>query len=275
MSVLRLWHASKVADMANTFKTHTGKLLQLPSRISILGVGVDNVTVDESVRLIDGMIAMQGCFQIATINPEFVMEAQRDVRVMHVLNNAVLATPDGVGIMWAARWFGTPLRERVTGVQLVDRVAKHAAIRGWRMYFLGAAPGVAERAAQVLRHRYKGLIVAGCYAGSPSIIEEPFVREQLQDAQVDILLVAYGHPAQELWIARNQTMLGIPVAIGVGGTFDELAGVVPLAPAWMERFGLKWLWRLIQQPQRLNRILTATVRFPLAVIRASLSKKST
>lgn len=163
----------------------------------------------------------------------------------------------------------------MTGVQLVERIAKQAAIRGWRVYFLGAAPGVAEKAAQVLRHRNAGLMVAGCYAGSPSIIEEPFVRQQITDAGADILLVAYGHPAQELWIARNQPLLNIPVAIGVGGTFDELAGIVPVAPAWMDRLGIKWLWRVIQQPQRINRIITAVVRFPLAVIRTAVRKKST
>ena len=260
--------------MTRSFTSHTGKLLQLPARISVLGVGVDDITIDEAVRLIDGMITAGGSYQIATINPEFVMHAQHDVRVRQVLNNATLATPDGVGILWAARRLGTPLRARVTGVALVERIAKLAAVRGWRIFFLGSAPGVAEKAAQALRHRYAGLAVAGCYAGSPSIIEEPYVCRQVSDAKPDILLVAYGHPAQELWIARNQVHLGVPIAIGVGGTFDELAGVVAPAPAWMERFGLKWLWRLVQQPSRIQRILTATVRFPLAVMRASVSKNS-
>ncbi len=259
--------------MTSPFTSHTGKLLHLPRRISILGVNIDDVTEDEAIRLIDSMVSKRGMYQIATINPEFVMQANHDPRVMQVLNNAVLATPDGVGILWAAWLLGTPVRERLTGVQLVDRIAKQAALRGWRIYFLGSAPGVAEKAAQVLRHRYAGLQVAGCYAGSPSIIEEPFVRQQLIEASVDILLVAYGHPAQELWIARNQAMLGIPLAIGVGGTFDELAGVVAPAPAWMERVGIKWLWRLIQQPSRINRIITATIRFPIAVIVAALRKK--
>jgi N-acetylglucosaminyldiphosphoundecaprenol N-acetyl-beta-D-mannosaminyltransferase len=185
---------------------------------------------------------------------------------MQVLNDASLATADGVGILMAARWLGTPIRERVTGVALVERIAKQAAIRGWRIFFLGAAPGVAEKAAQVLRHRYAGLQIAGAYAGSPSIIEEPFVRQQVLDANPDILLVAYGHPAQDLWIARNQALLNVRLAIGVGGTFDEIVGLVPHAPAWMHRVGLKWLWRLIQQPWRYKRIYTAVVQFPLAIL---------
>lgn len=235
-------------------------------RIHILGVGVDDVLIDDAIKHIDTLMQSGTLHQIVTVNPEFVMQAQRDERVKQVLNAASLATPDGVGILWAARWLGTPLRERVTGVALVERLAKQAAIRGWRIFFLGSAPGVAEKAAQVLRHRYAGLAVAGCYAGSPSIIEEPYVRQHVEDARPDIVLVAYGHPAQELWIARNQALLNVPIMIGVGGTFDELAGIVPVSPLWMDKLGLKWLWRLIQQPSRINRIITAVIRFPLAVM---------
>lgn len=235
-------------------------------RIYILGVPIDDVTENEAVKYIDTLMNDGQLHQVVTVNPEFVMEAQRDQRFMQVLNDASLATADGMGILMAARWLGTPIRERVTGVALVERIAKQAVIRRWRIFFLGAAPGVAEKAAQVLRHRYAGLQVAGAYAGSPSIIEEPFVRQQILDANPDILLVAYGHPAQDLWIARNQSLLNVRLAIGVGGTFDELIGLVPQAPAWMHRVGLKWLWRLIQQPWRYKRIFTALVKFPIAVL---------
>ena len=142
--------------MTSPFTSLTGKLLQLPTRISILGVNIDDVTEDEAIRLIDSMVSQRGLYQIATINPEFVMEANRDPLVMQVLNSAVLATPDGIGIVWAAWMLGQPIRERLTGVQLVERIAKQTALRGWRVYFLGSAPGVAEKAAQVLRHRYPG-----------------------------------------------------------------------------------------------------------------------
>lgn len=237
-------------------------------RIYILGVPIDDVTEDEAVKYIDTLMNDGKLHQVVTVNPEFVMEAQRDQRFMQVLNNASLATADGMGILMAARWIGTPIRERVTGVALVERLAKQAAIRRWRIFFLGSAPGVAEKAAQVLRHRYAGLQIAGAYAGSPSIIEEPFVRQQILDANPDILLVAYGHPAQDLWIARNQSLLNVRLAIGVGGTFDEITGLVPQAPAWMHAIGLKWLWRLIKQPWRYKRIATAVISFPLAVLRS-------
>jgi N-acetylglucosaminyldiphosphoundecaprenol N-acetyl-beta-D-mannosaminyltransferase len=240
-------------------------------RIYILGVPIDDVTENEAVKYIDTLMNDGKLHQVVTVNPEFVMEAQRDPRFMQVLNDASLATADGMGILVAARWLGTPIRERVTGVALVERLAKQAVIRGWRIFFLGAAPSVAEKAAQVLRHRYAGLQVAGAYAGSPSIIEEPFVRQQVLDANPDILLVAYGHPAQDLWIARNQELLNVRLAIGVGGTFDELIGLVPQAPIWMHKIGLKWLWRLIKQPWRYKRIMTAVIKFPLAVLRSRSS----
>jgi N-acetylglucosaminyldiphosphoundecaprenol N-acetyl-beta-D-mannosaminyltransferase len=111
------------------------------------------------------------------------------------------------------------------------------------------------------------VVIAGCYAGSPRPEDEPAIHERILAAKPDILLVAYGAPAQELWIARNQPLLGVPAAIGVGGTFDYLAGHVPRAPRWMRRLGLEWLFRLIRQPWRWRRIWTAVVSFPLAVWR--------
>lgn len=253
--------------MTDSRNSHTGIIPITPKRIDILGVNVDDVTENEAARVIESLIRSGGVHQIVTINPEFVMEAQRDPQVRKVLNNAALATPDGIGILWAARFLKKlPIRERVTGVALVEQLAKLAANRGWRIFFLGSAPGVAEKAANVLGKRYHGLQVAGCYAGSPSIIEEPFVRSQITEAYPDILLVAYGHPAQDLWIARNQPFLNVPIAIGIGGTFDEIAGIVPLAPEWMHSWGLKWLFRLIIQPMRFKRIITAVIRFPIRVL---------
>lgn len=240
----------------------------MPTRHSILGVAVDDVTEAQAVDVIGGFIASRQPHQVVTLNPEFVMSALQDRQVMRILNNASLSTADGTGILWAARVLGFPLQARVTGVALVERLAAAGALRGWRFFLLGSAPGVAEHAARVLQQRYRGLQIAGTYAGTPTLADESIIAAQIADTGTDILLVAYGHPNQELWIARNQARLGVPVAMGVGGTFDELAGTVPLAPAWMQRFGIKWLWRLITQPARYRRIYTAVVRFPLAVLRA-------
>ena len=236
-------------------------------RVVILGVAIDDVLMDEAIAAVARFIDEGGPHQIVTVNPEFVMEARRNRAFRRVLAAADLATPDGFGIILAARWRGTPLRGRVTGIDLTERIATEAARRGWSLFLLGAAPGVAERAAAVLQRANPGLRIAGCYAGSPRPADEPPIRERIIAARPDVLLVAYGHPAQDLWIARNQPLLRVPVAIGVGGTFDELAGVVPRAPALVQRLGLKWLYRLIVQPWRWRRIMTAAPLFLWTVLR--------
>jgi N-acetylglucosaminyldiphosphoundecaprenol N-acetyl-beta-D-mannosaminyltransferase len=234
-------------------------MTQAPSqrRITILGVAIDDVVEDEAIARVAGYIERGGPHHVVTVNPEFVMEARRNSAFRRVLAAADLATPDGFGLLLVARLRRTPFRARVTGIALTERIASEAAARGWSLFLLGAAPGVAERAAARLRASAPGLRIAGCHAGSPRPEEEAEIRALLRAARPDVLLVAYGHPRQDLWIARNQPLLGIPVAIGVGGTFDELAGVVRRTPAWVQRLGLKWLHRLLQQPQRWRRILTA------------------
>jgi N-acetylglucosaminyldiphosphoundecaprenol N-acetyl-beta-D-mannosaminyltransferase len=236
-------------------------------RVAILGVAVDDVVEDEAVALADAMIRAGGPHQICTVNPEFVMEARRNPGFAAVLANADLCTPDGFGLLLAARYLGAPLRGRVTGVELTGRLAALAAARGYSMFLLGAAPGVAEQAAAVLAARNPGLRIAGAFAGSPAPRHEPFLRQLIAAARPDILLVAYGHPRQDLWIAGNQPRLGVPVAVGVGGVFDYLAGRVPLAPQWMRRLGLEWLYRLLRQPRRLPRILDAVPRFAWEIVR--------
>ncbi len=239
----------------------------------ILGIPVHNLTEDEAMARIATFLASPASqrrgHQIVTTNPEFVMEAQRNPSFRDVLCHADLSVPDGFGLLLASHWYGTPLRGRVTGVSLTNHLAALAAKKGYRIFFLGAAPGVAEEAATVLQTRYPGLQCAGCYAGSPYLDEEPAIREMIHAAQPDILLVAYGHPAQDLWIARNQPMLNIPVAMGVGGVFDYLSGRVPLAPPWVRKMGLEWLYRLIKQPSRWRRIWVAVPLFSWRVVWSS------
>jgi N-acetylglucosaminyldiphosphoundecaprenol N-acetyl-beta-D-mannosaminyltransferase len=246
-----------------------------PERISILGIPVDNVTEDEAVAQITAWLAQGGAHQLVTVNPEFVMEAQHNAAFRRVLLNADLATPDGFGLLLAARWQDTPLRGRATGVALVQRIAALAAARGYRLFLLGAAPGVAEQAAVVLEHRYPGLTIAGCYAGTPHPRHAPVLRQIIAAARPDVLLVAYGHPRQDLWIAANQPHLQIPLAMGVGGVFDYLTGRVPLAPAWLRRLGLEWLYRLARQPRRWRRILVAVPLFSWRVFCHTFNSRRT
>jgi N-acetylglucosaminyldiphosphoundecaprenol N-acetyl-beta-D-mannosaminyltransferase len=235
--------------------------------IRILGVAIENIVESEAIERIAGFVVDGQPHQVVTVNPEFVMEAQHNSAFWRVLAAADMATPDGFGLLLAARLRGNVFRGRVTGVALAELIAATAAERGWSMFLLGAAPGVAERTAAALQQTHPGLRIAGYYAGSPRREEEPAIRARIIAAQPTVLLVAYGHPAQELWIARNQPLLRVPVAMGVGGVFDYLAGETPRAPAWMRRVGLEWLYRLIRQPQRWRRILVAVPLFLWAALR--------
>jgi N-acetylglucosaminyldiphosphoundecaprenol N-acetyl-beta-D-mannosaminyltransferase len=231
----------------------------------ILGVRADDATYEELLCRVDEYVASGRPHQIVTLNPEMVVAARDDPELRRLLNGADLNVVDGVGLMAAACWLGHPQRERVTGSDGIYRLAAHCAQRGYRPFFLGAAPGVAETVAERLVGQYPGLQVAGAYAGSPLPEDLEEVVAQVRAAAPDLLLVAYGAPAEERWIARNRDRLGVPAMIGVGGAFDFVAGVTRRAPPWMRRVGLEWLHRLIQQPWRWRRQL-ALVRFAILVV---------
>ena len=243
-------------------------MTHLPSPIThllILGVRVDDVTADETLTLVERFIAERTPHQICTVNSEFVMRAQQDELFRNVLHHAALCVPDGIGLLWAAQRLGHPLRERVAGSDLVGQMAARAAQRDWRLYFLGAAPGVADQAATVLQAHYPGLVIAGTFPGSPAPAEEDEIVERIRATRPDVLLVAFGAPAQDLWIARNVSRLQVPVAMGVGGSLDFIAGVAQRAPIWVRRIGLEWLYRLIHEPWRWRRQL-ALPRFVWQVL---------
>ena len=179
--------------------------------------------------------------QVCTVNPEFIMAARRHPAFAQALAAADLCTPDGIGVLWAARLAGVRLDERVTGSDAIYRLCERAAAQGWRIFFLGAAPGVAERAAAELTRLYPGLPVAGTYAGSPADTDWPQIRQHLAAAPADLLFVAYGHPRQDIWIHQHREELPVAVALGVGGAFDFVAGITPRAPLLLRRLGLEWL----------------------------------
>ena len=210
-----------------------------PKNISILGVRIHAVTLAETLAWIEAAVATRAPRQICTGNPEFLMTARRDREFFEVLNRADLVVPDGVGLLMAARWLGARLPERVAGSDLIYRIAERAAQRGWGIYFLGAGEGVAARTAAKLRAIYPELRVAGTFAGSPKIEDEDAIVARVRAARPDILLVAYGAPQQDKWIARNRERLDVPVSIGVGGSFDFVAEEARRAPVWIRRLGLE------------------------------------
>jgi N-acetylglucosaminyldiphosphoundecaprenol N-acetyl-beta-D-mannosaminyltransferase len=222
--------------------------------LHILGVRVDDITIAETLSEMERMVAEGGVHQVVTVNPEFVMVAQHDPDFYVTINEADLSLPDGMGLLWASRVLGQPLRERVAGSDTVPLIARLANVKGYRLYLLGAAPGVAEAAADVLRKENPQLIIAGTYAGSPRPEEEDAIVARIKQASPDFIFVAYGAPRQDLWIRRNLARLQVPVCMGVGGSLDFIAGVTKRAPLWMRNSGVEWLYRLIQQPWRWRRM---------------------
>ncbi|MGH2472724.1 MAG: WecB/TagA/CpsF family glycosyltransferase [Candidatus Limnocylindria bacterium] len=222
-----------------------------PARVDILGVGFDRVDLAAAAeRVIERHAAGQRTFVI-TANPEFVMLARRDAGLGKIARAADLVVADGTGVLVASRVLRDPLPGRVPGRLLVPAVLQ---LLSGPVFLLGAAPGVAERAAAALVRQVPSLRVAGTYAGSPGPEDDDAIRGRIQATGARILLVAYGMPAQERWIARNLPLLpSVRTAIGVGGVFDQLAGRVRLPPGFVHAIGLEWLWRLAFEPSRWRR----------------------
>lgn len=224
----------------------------------ILEVTIDDVTFAEALGTIDQFVKTKKPRQIVTVNPEFIMAAQKNIPFRNVMNDADLRVPDGIGIVL----FGG-FRERVSGADLVIALAK----KHYQIFLLGGQVGVAAKAGEALV-KFGAKIVGAVAGGVVADIHNfpKVVLESIKKAKPDILLVGFGAPKQDIFIAEYKEFLQVPVSIGVGGTFDYLADRIKRAPKLMQAIGLEWLWRVILEPTRINRIVTATVRFPIALI---------
>jgi len=222
----------------------------------MLGVPFDKVTTADSLRIIGQMIASGRPHYAATANVDFAVQALKDVELRRILADADLVLCDGMPLVWASRFLGNPLPERVPGSDLVPRLLAEAELKGWRVFFLGGTDESVARAAERVRTRHPKLQLVGAYSPPfKPLLEmdhEDIVR-RVREARPDILLVAFGCPKQEKWISMQLHHAGVPLSIGVGATIDFLAGLVRRAPVWMQRTGLEWLFRLLQEPHRLFR----------------------
>lgn len=239
-------------------------------RREILGVRVDDAVSGDLMAVITTFRGSDEPHQIMTPNPEFVMIAQRNAAFRSLLDRVDLAPADGIGLRWAGALLGQPIREVIPGSDMTFKLAEKGAERGERWFLLGAQEGIAATAAQELMRRYPGLVVAGTHSGTPHPGGDEIACALIRAAgQIDVLLVAYGAPHQDFWIDRNQARLRIPIAMGVGGTFDLIAGRNPMPPRLIKRLHLIWLFRLVTQPWRWRRQLSL-VWFVGLVARAAL-----
>ena len=226
--------------------------------VTLLGVTVHNVTSAQAVQAIDSFVSSRTPHKIIVANAAKLVKAQKDSELLGALHTSNLVTADGISIVIGARIFGVRLLERVTGSEhLVPLSCELAERRGYTVFFIGAGPGVAEKASMILKKRFPGLRVAGTYSPAYNILSNEAESERsiqiVKEASPDILFVALGTPKQEKWISRNMEKLGVPLTMGVGATLDFIAGVVPRPPAWVHRVGFAWLYRLLHDPKRLWR----------------------
>ena len=236
----------------------------MPKKVTILGVPVDAITMGEAVARIDGFIEKRTPVLVATANAEMLMRATHDGALRRILQGAAMVTPDGAGTVWAAHHLGHAMPERVAGYDMVQELMREAPAKHRRIFFFGSAPGVADKAKKKAEQLYPGIEIVGTRNGFFAAADEPAIIEEIKAAHPDILLAALGVPKQEKWLAKHLSELGVPVSIGVGGTFDVMAGVMKRAPRWMQRAKLEWLFRGMMQPQRAGRLL-ALPRFVLKV----------
>ncbi len=236
-------------------------------RMTILGVPIDALPKAEAIHQIQSMLAGTKQCHMMTPNSEMLVAASKNSEFLHVLQQSDLNLPDSQGLVWMSRLIGQKIPERVTGV---DTVVSMCALltEDHPIFLLGAAPGVAEKTALILRSHNSHLRIAGTYAGTPKDDDAADIIRRINDVKPHLLLVAYGAPAQDLWIAHYLSrMPSVKVAMGVGGTFDFIAGTRKRAPSVFQSLGLEWLWRLMREPSRYPRIFNAVIRFPLLVLR--------
>jgi len=241
-------------------------------QVDMLGVPIARINMDRALARVEQFIQERSPHLVVTSDGTSIVRAHDDAEYQDIVQHADMVTADGRGVVWMARVLGLAVTDRVSGVDMMDRLCERAARKGYSVYLIGAQPGVAEEAAREMQRRYAGLKVAGTQHGYFAPDEEPEVVRAIAAAKPDILFVAFGAPRQEKWIRRHSEEIGASVAIGVGGSFDVFAGRVTRAPGWMQRAGLEWLYRAVREPKRLPR-LWALPRLVMMTLRAALGRK--
>lgn len=223
-------------------------------KLKLFGTSVDRVTLDEASDKLETLVRSGYGAMIITPDTTALMRAQRDAKLRKIYESAALVTPDGSGLVLASKLLGMSLKERVSGIDLLVRFFPCAAAKGYKIFLLGSAPGVAEEAALKLEKRFKKLKIVGTHHGYFSAKENDAVIEKIRQTQPDLILVALGVPRQEHWMSENQEALGVPALMGVGGSLDVFAGRVKRAPELWQKLGLEWAYRVLKQPWRLWRV---------------------
>ncbi len=237
-------------------------------RIDVLGVGFDNLTMAEALAEGARLMSEAGAHYVVTPNPEIVEVCRENPDAGRAVNGADLVIADGVGVIYGARLLGTPLKQRLPGIEFAEGLLPEMVQTGKSLYLLGAKPGIAEQAAENLCRKYPGLRIAGTHDGY--FQEDGPVTEAIRASGADVVFVCFGAPKQELWMEKNGAATGAHLLLGIGGSLDVFAGVVRRAPAVFSKLGLEWFYRLLKQPSRIGRM----ARLPLFLVHAALARGS-
>ena len=236
-------------------------------RIDVLGVGFDNLTMEEAVEAGARLMDSPGCHYVVTPNPEIVEVCRENDEARAAVNGADLVLPDGVGVVKGAAMLGTPLKEKTPGIEFAAHLMERMAVKGKALYLLGAKPGIAEQAAENLKKQYPGLVVAGTHDGY--FQEDADVVEAIRKSGADVVFVCLGAPKQELWMRKNGQDTGAHLLCGLGGSLDVFAGVVERAPKFWSDHGLEWLYRLCREPRRIGRMM----KLPLFLVHVKQERR--
>ena len=225
------------------------------ARMKFMNTEIDNLTMQETLKAIDQLIQEDGNSYVVTPNVDHIVQLETDKELQDVYANAALILTDGKPLLWIAKLYGTQIKEKISGSDLFPLLCDMAAKKKYKMFFLGAAEGVAAKAAENLKKRYSGLQVAGTYSPpygfEKDALEIKKIAEMIKEAQPQILIVGLGCPKQEKFIWNNREYLNVPVSLGLGASFDFEAGNIKRAPRWMQKCGFEWLFRITQDPKRL------------------------
>jgi N-acetylglucosaminyldiphosphoundecaprenol N-acetyl-beta-D-mannosaminyltransferase len=231
-------------------------IMTVQTKVNICGTEIDRYSFDEVVEKVkQHVLSSTKPEYIVTPNADHILKLQKDPLFQKVYQHAFLVVPDGVSMLWAASFLGTPLKGRVNGTDLFERLCDIAEQEQFKVFFLGGLPGAAEGAADVLKNRHPALSIVGTYR--PPIgqeleaAESARTRSIIQAAKPDLLFVGFGAPRQEYWMYANYQEIAVPISIGIGGSFDVVSGMISRSPKWMQRAGLEWLFRLMAEPRRL------------------------
>jgi len=247
----------------------------MQKRVNLLNFSVDNLTLEDTLSKIDYIIDNRILTQHVVVNAGKAVLLQKDRKLREIINNCGLINADGQSIVWASKFLGSPLIERVTGIDLMEKLIERASVKGYSIFFFGAKEEAVIKVIKHYRNKYPNLKVAGYRNGYFEKEDEENIVKEIKNSNADILLVAFSSPLKEYWLSKYFDELSVPFQMGVGGSFDVIAGITKRAPKWMQKYGLEWFYRFLQEPKRMwKRYLIGNSKFIYYVLKEKFKKKA-